>query len=143
VVRAGFDGLRVYLAHFAGEPCVSVLVNGKAAGENAEVWGAMTRALGLPQTAAEGEAVATAPGAPRLVGTVQRSTGWELLLLLDEPAPGYAFVAAEESFGTNLLSVYIYLFGDGAPDTAAREEQVWQAWMQERYPGAKTTAGAA
>lgn len=130
------SNLRLYLTHFAGQHGASVVVNGSGSGANAEVWRALTSALGLPADAAEGERVqVTAGDAPALAGTVEPTlTGGMLALLLDTPAPGIGFVAAEGEGEHVYTSVYLYLFGDEAPATATRDERDWQAWMQAHFP---------
>jgi len=129
------SNLRLYLTHFRGQHGATVSVNGLGSGANAEVWGTLTSALGLPAAAAEGERVAvTADGAPPLAGVVERATGAMLTLLLDTPAPGVGLVAAEGDGDYVATSVYLYLFGDDAPSTATGQESVWQAWMQAHFP---------
>ena len=58
----------------------------------------------------------------------------ELLLRLEEPAPGIAHLFAMEMGGQVYLSVRIYLYGETAAATVARDEPLWQAWMAERFP---------
>src|SRR5215207_6142968 len=112
--------LRLYLTHFPGQPSASILVNGKAAGPVSRAYGELTATLGLPTGAGEGDRVsAAAPGAPALAGVVERAADGMLTLLLEEPAPGVAFVVAEPAAdGTAHASVYAYLFGDGAAEAA-------------------------
>jgi uncharacterized protein YndB with AHSA1/START domain len=128
--------LRLYLTHFPGQRCTSVLVNGNAPGPVPRAFAELVSAIGLPGGAAEGERVtATAPGAPSLEGVVERATDGMLTLLLDKPARGVAFVVAEPGGdGSANASVYLYLFGDGAAQAAAREEPAWRAWMGRRFP---------
>ena len=88
--------LRLYLTHFPGQPCASVLVNGKAAGPVARAFGELAGALGLPAGAREGR-----PGGgdrPRRAGAGRGGRAGQpgmLTLLLEKPAPGVAFVVAE------------------------------------------------
>jgi uncharacterized protein YndB with AHSA1/START domain len=136
--------LRLYLTHFAGRPCAPVAVSGSAPEPLDEAWDALTGALGLPD-AAVGERTATsAPGAPRLAGVVERRGGGryhrELLLRVDEPAPGAAFVMAYLSRDRVYPSFRAYLFGDAAPAVAEREEAAWRAWMDERFADAPAAA---
>jgi uncharacterized protein YndB with AHSA1/START domain len=128
--------LRLYLTHFPGQRCSSVLVNGMAAGPPPKALGELAATLGLPGRAGQGERVAaTAPGAPPLAGVVERATDGMLTLVLEEPASGVAFVVAEPGGdGSAHASVYLYLFGDGAAEVAAREEPVWRAWMGRHFP---------
>jgi uncharacterized protein YndB with AHSA1/START domain len=128
--------LRLYLTHFPGQRCASVLVNGKAAGPVERAFGELAAALGLPARARVGERVtATAPGAPSLAGMVERSEPNMLTLLLEKPAPGVGFVVAEPAGdGDAHTSVYAYLFGGGAEEVAARETPAVRAWMQRHFP---------
>jgi uncharacterized protein YndB with AHSA1/START domain len=134
--RLFLDNLRLYLTHFPGQRCSSVLVNGRAAGPPERVFGDLAAALGLPPGAGQGERVeVTAPDAPALAGVVERATGNMLALLLEKPGPGVAFVAAEPvGDGSAHASVYTYLFGDGAAERAASDEPAWRSWMQRHFP---------
>ena len=38
--------------------------------------------------------------------------------------------------GQVYLSVRFYLYGDQAAAAVARDEPLWQAWMQEKFPAA-------
>jgi uncharacterized protein YndB with AHSA1/START domain len=128
--------LRLYLTHFPGQRCSSILVNGKAAGPVDRAFGELAATLGLPTGADEGDRVAaTAPGAPQLDGVVERAEPNMLTLLLDKPARGVGFVVAEPiGDGTAHASLYAYLFGDGAAEVAASDEPAWRAWMQRHFP---------
>jgi uncharacterized protein YndB with AHSA1/START domain len=136
--------LRLYLTHFPGQRCASVLVNGKAAGPADRAFGELAGALGLPTGAREGERVAaTAADAPPLAGVVERAEPNMLTLLLEKPAPGVAFVVAEPAAdGSAHASIYAYLFGEGAAEVAAREEAAVRDWMGRRFPLPEAPAGA-
>jgi uncharacterized protein YndB with AHSA1/START domain len=127
--RLFMDNLRLYLTHFAGEPCTPVLVSGTAEQPRVPAWRDMAARLGLAD-AAEGRCAQTT--GPVVSGTVERLTDSMLTLLLDEPAHGYMFFASEGSGEQAYLSIYLYLFGDGAPHTAAEQGAAWRAWMEER-----------
>jgi uncharacterized protein YndB with AHSA1/START domain len=128
--------LRLYLTHFPGQPCASLLVNGKADGPVPRAYAELAAAVGLPADAAEGQPVAAAtPGVPDLAGVAERVTDHMLTVLLEKPAPGIGFVAAEPAGdGSAHASVYLYLFGDGAAEAAVREEPAWRAWMGRHFP---------
>jgi uncharacterized protein YndB with AHSA1/START domain len=138
---AYLHNLRVYMTHFAGQRCSTILVTGNAPAPKAWAWDELIGALGLPD-AAEGERTATsAPDAPTFAGTVERTADSkhhrELMLRLDEPAPGVTFVFAFEYLDQVYASLHAYLFGDEASAVAAREEPRWQAWMDRRFPSAE------
>jgi uncharacterized protein YndB with AHSA1/START domain len=134
--------LRLYLTHFPGRRCSSVLANGHADGPVDRAFGELAAALGLPAGARAGEPVAaTAPGAPPLAGVVERAAPNMLTLLLERPAAGIAFVVCEPAGdGSAHASVYLYLFGDGAAEAAARDEPGWRAWVQRHFPAAEAPA---
>ncbi|KYF87261.1 ATPase [Sorangium cellulosum] len=135
---AFFRILRLYLSHFRGEPSAALQVMGAGPAPLAATWDALVGQLGLAG-AAEGQRVSTSAGAPPLAGVVERagpSEHPELLLRLDEPAPGIAHIFALPMAGKIFLPIRLYLYGDQAKAAAARAEPSWQAWMAERFsPG--------
>jgi uncharacterized protein YndB with AHSA1/START domain len=140
-----FRILRLYLAHFPGEPGVLIQTMGVAPEPKEEAWAALTAALGLPD-ANVGDRVQTAEGAPALAGVVEWAgqPAWpeELLVRLDEPAPGIAMLVLHPMDGRVYLTARIFLYGERAGEIAAREEPRWQKWMNERFPMADPVAEA-
>lgn len=147
-VRGGWtwalQGLRLYLAHYAGRRCSTIAAGGTVRGSRDRAWAALTAALGLANPA-EGERVATSvAGAPRLAGTVERAGDRQLLLRIDEPAAGMAYLGAGGPGDQTFAFVRLFLFGEEAPALAAREKTAWQAWLEERFaaaPEAGATTG--
>jgi hypothetical protein len=131
-----FRILRLYLTHFRGQCCAPFQLMGVAPEPKSEAWDALTRPLGLAG-AAVGQRVSTPAGAPPLAGTVEWAgqADWseELLLRLDEPAPGLAHLFALPMGGQVYLTTRFYLYGDQAPAAAAHAESAWQAWVNERF----------
>jgi MYXO-CTERM domain-containing protein len=133
---AFFRILRLYLTHFRGQCCSTFQVMGFAPGPESEAWGALTGALGLGG-ATVGQRRNTSAGAPPLSGTVEVVREGEhpfALLLLDEPAPGAAFLNACAMGGQVCMPISFYLYGDQASAAAARGEPLWRAWIGERFP---------
>jgi uncharacterized protein YndB with AHSA1/START domain len=134
---AFFRILRLYLAHFRGQPCSAFQLMGVGAEPKSRAWDALTGSLGLTG-AAVGQRVTSSAGAPPLAGLVERAGQpeypEELLLRLEEPAPGLAHLFAMPMGGRIYLPIRIYLYGDQAPAAAARAEPLWQAWMSEHFP---------
>ena len=91
-------------------------------GPGSQAWARLTEALGIPSAPAAGDRVeVTAADSPPLAGTVVDASAERLALLVDEPAPGTAFMAAEGTGETVMVSVWSYLYGDeGAACAAAR-----------------------
>ena len=57
----------------------------------------------------------------------------EVLLCLDEPAPGVALIGAYTWGGSVHAAMSFYLFGDRAPAAVSCDEPLWQAWMNEIF----------
>jgi hypothetical protein len=133
-----FTILRLYLAHFRGQPCAAFQVLGFAPEPDVAAWDALTGALGL-SGAAEGQTLTSPPGPPPLAGLVEQvGTGRHLhaIVRLVEPSPGIAMLFAHAMGGQVCLAVKLYLYGDEAVATAARQEPSWTAWMSARFPAA-------
>lgn len=136
---AFFPVLRLYLAHFRGQPCSTFRVMGVAAGPQPAAWNTLTAALGLAG-AGVGRRWTAGAGSPPLSGLVdQVGEGEHLheLLLLDEPAPGIASITAFTMGGKAYLTIAFYLYGERAPAAAARDEPAWHTWMKELFPPAE------
>ena len=120
--RAFFRILRLYLTHFPGQPCSAFQLMGFGPEPKAKAWAALTGSLGLAG-AAVGQRMKTGSGAPPLAGLVERAGEEaypeELLLRLDEPAPGIAHLFAMPMGGQVLLSIRLYLYGNKASAAAA------------------------
>jgi uncharacterized protein YndB with AHSA1/START domain len=128
--------LRLYLTHFAGQRCAPVLAFGSADGPAPKAWERLTGTLGVPADLARGErAEARGDGVPPLAGTVvERVTGGMATLLLDAPARGLASLTAEAWGDGAVVSVQLYLYGDGAEAAAERDDPLWQAWIRRHFP---------
>jgi hypothetical protein len=59
---------------------------------------------------------------------------YDALLRLDKPGPGVAALGAVNFGGQSMVALNLYLYGDQAAGTVAREMPRWQAWIQERFP---------
>lgn len=123
--------LQLHQAHFAGRTATSMLPSVGWPLNQAEAWARLTSTLGLPPEPAEGDRVeVTAADAPPLAGTVAGSRPGRLALIVDDPAPGTAFLAAEGMAEGCGVSVWQYLYGEDAADIVARDEPRWTAWLQ-------------
>ena len=98
---------------------------GVAPEPKSEAWEALTGSLGL-EGAEVGKRVSTSQSAPPLAGMVEWAgqPAWpeELLLRLDEPAPGIAHLVPHPMGGQVYLTIRFYLYGDQAPAAVARAE---------------------
>ncbi|MFP5286367.1 MAG: SRPBCC family protein, partial [Thermoanaerobaculia bacterium] len=112
-----FQILKLYLAHFRGQPHSAFREMGAAPEPASAAWDALTAALGLGSFA-EGQRVSASGGATPLAGTVAQAGRGEgnhaVLLRLEEPAPGIASLFAMPLGGQVFLAVDFFFYGDGA-----------------------------
>lgn len=130
--RLFMHNLQLHLAHFAGRVGVPMLPIAMWAGPRERTWADLTAALGIAADASPGDRVTAADGAPPLAGTVVEAESWRLSLLVDEPAPGTALLAAEGDGERVGVSVWLYLYGPEAEAVVARDEPAWRAWLDSR-----------
>jgi uncharacterized protein YndB with AHSA1/START domain len=140
--QSGWSGflatLRIYLAHFQGQPLALAQLRNPAAGTDAEIWDAMTSAFGLQQMQVGQRFVAPA-GVPPFSGVVEyvSEDPYDAQLQVEQPAPGIiAFGVAGTPGGPSSVGVNLYMYGGQADAVLARVTPVWEAWLKERFPEA-------
>ena len=115
--------LWLHRTYFPGQDASSALPMAMWPGAPEEVWPRLLTALGLPAAPRAGERVTTAgDGVPPLAGTVAEVGPGRLALVLDQPAPGTAIIAAEGHGEVAGVSLWAYLYGPAAPTLAAAHE---------------------
>ena len=135
---AFFRVLKVYLAHFRGQPSEVVSLLAMSPESKSAVWDRLLGSLGFARLV-EGQRVETDPGAPRLAGIVERVVDKEheeLFLRLEEPTSGVVQFFPAVMGGQVCLSVRLFLYGAQARAVATREAPVWQAWINGLFPPA-------
>ena len=138
--RAFLDNLRLYLTHFRGWPSAAVSLAGGSPEAKAVAWAAMLDALGLSAPVAGARVrTAEASGAPALSGVVERAGDEELLIRTSDMLTG---LAAFEWDGRTMTVFRAACFGPGLAALAAREAEVWGAWMQQHFPSQAAAAEA-
>lgn len=136
---AYFRILRIYLTHFRGQRSAMMQWMAPAAGTVAEAWETLMAALGLKGLSA-GQSWAAPAGVPAdsstIGGVVEHvsQSPHNALLRLDQPGPGAAALSAVDFGGSTMVALSFYLYGDQAAETVARETQLWDAWVQQRFP---------
>ena len=126
------NNLRLYLMHFAGQRCASMLVQRLAEVAPDDAWRALASSLGLPEKPSVGEQVRTSNGPP-LSGRVERFESRMMTLLLDTPSRGIGVVGTESFDGKGFPLVYLYLFGAGAEEVIRRDESAWNEWLARTF----------
>lgn len=135
-----FRILRMYLENFKGMACTSMQLVGISGESEAAAWEKAGGELGLLRlaTGQKWSIPASAAGLPRMSGVVdslgQGVHANTVLLRVDAPAPGSAYVGAFSCAGMVMVCMSVYLYGDKAKTAVARDEPVWQKWMSERFP---------
>jgi hypothetical protein len=105
------------------------------AGTEAEAWETLTAALGVKGLSV-GQRWTSPAGVPAFSGVAEYITQSpnDALLRLDKPGPGVAALGTVSFGGQTMVLLGFYLYGDQAAGTVAREEPLWEAWFQERFP---------
>ena len=132
--------LKLHLEHFGGQTATASLPMAMWAGSQDQVWSVLTESLGIPVAPALGtRIVASAIDAPTLAGTVVAVDSWRVALLVDEPAPGTAFLAVEGSGGAAGVSIWSYLYGPEGAKVANRDGPRWSEWLMAHSPAGPAT----
>lgn len=118
------DNLRLYLSHFPDQQATPMWAGATFAAAPGDAISMVRARLGV-------EAVGDPVSARGVDGRVERLFDRHFLLRVDAPVPGflsfYSFGTGEGS-GVHLQG---YLFSDGAPAYAEREQAAWQEWIDE------------
>jgi uncharacterized protein YndB with AHSA1/START domain len=133
--------LRIYLTYFRGQRSAIMQVTAPVACTEAEAWETLTTALGVKGSSV-GQRWTTPAGVSPLGGVVEYVTRspYDALLRLDEPGPGIAALGAMTyPGGQGMVAMNLYLYGDQAAATVARETPLWQACIQDLFPDADGT----
>ena len=132
-----FRILRVYLERFKGQVCSSMQFMGFSTDSETKAWEKAGGELGLVK-AAQGQKWSAPDGFPRMTGVVdslgQGMHSNTVLLRLDTPAPGSAYIGAFPCGGMAMVCLSVYLYGASAKAAVERDEPTWQTWMAERFP---------
>jgi uncharacterized protein YndB with AHSA1/START domain len=124
--------LRIYLTHFRGQRSAMMRWMVPVAGTEAEAWESLTAALGVNGLSV-GQRCTTPAGAPAFSGVVEYVTQSpnDALLRLEK---GVAALGTFDMGGQAMVAMNLYLYGDQAAGTVAREKPLWEAWFQKRFP---------
>ena len=124
--------LRLVQAHFPGQSCRMIDLSAGVE-EIGSGWAMLTEGLGLSGAAA-GERRCSLEGAVRFSGIVESAEGdHQILLRLEEPAPGLVQLLAIPLGGAAHLALRAYLYGDRAAATAAEIAPARRNWMEDRF----------
>lgn len=125
------ENLRLVRTLFPGEACAAAPVSAVVPGTPQEAYAAVLEALGAQQPAVGDEVWLAELG---VTGRAERVGPATVTLVLEQPAPGIAFLAAEGSGSPSYVSVYGYFFGPEADAVAEQAVARWSAWLVGRFP---------
>ena len=132
-----FRILRMYLERFKGMACSAMEFVGFSSDSETKAWQKAGGELGLLKVA-QGQKWSAPEGFPRMTGLVdalgQGMHSNTVLLRLDTPAPGSAYIGAFTCGGMVMVCMSVYLYGAKAKAAVERDEPIWQKWMGERFP---------
>ena len=132
-----FRILRLYLMHFRGQPSSAFQLMAMAPEPKSKAWAALMDTLGFAGVTL-GKRLDADTGVLPMGGLVERigeeAYPEELFLRLEKPAPGIAHLFAMPMGGQVFLSIRLYLYGAQAAAAVARDEPLWRAWINERFP---------
>lgn len=132
-----FRILRAYLEHFKGMPCSAMHFVNFSKDSETKAWEKAGGELQLFKVA-EGQDWNTPDGLPRMSGVVdflgKDSHKNTVLIRLDAPAPGSAYIGAFSCGGMVMICMSVYLYGEKAKAAIERDQPIWQKWIDERFP---------
>jgi uncharacterized protein YndB with AHSA1/START domain len=135
---AFFLVLRLYLSQYRGQPGAHFQVMAPLPGKTIEAWNLVVTQLGLP-TLEVGTPIQSKDGAPPLAGVVEKVKPAphpnEIVVRLDQPAPGAALLQTCGFGGQSFFVGSFYFFGPRAT-TGLEAEAHWQQWLATAAAGA-------
>jgi uncharacterized protein YndB with AHSA1/START domain len=141
-----FRILRMYLTTFRGQRCSLMRAVGMAGGTEPDAWKKVADGLGI-KSPAVGQRWAAGGDVPAAAGVVEQFSEvkdhHDLLVRLEQPAPGFVWINAFDCGGSVMASLTFYLYGDAAVEAAKRDEPLWRAWMSKQFPQAEAAGGSA
>lgn len=127
--------LRIYLTHYRGQRSALLQLLAPGEGTETEVWEGLTGALGVKGVGI-GQRLTVPSNAPPMSGVLEyfSQQPYDALVRIDQPGPGVAALGvAGFPGGPTMAAVNLYLYGDQALDTVARERPRWEAWFASRF----------
>jgi len=126
-----FVVLRMYLSQYRGQPGAYFQVMAPVPGTTIEGWRALMGKLGLPSLAV-GTKIQSQAGTAPLAGTVEKIKpephANDMIVRLNEPAPGAAILQTCGFGGQTFFVGSFYFFGPKASEGLKAEKQ-WQDWL--------------
>src|SRR5277367_3133169 len=126
-----FAILKLVLTHYRDQQVHAIHEMSFTSTPADKAWDTLAAALNLTG-AKEGEHRASLPGVPPVSGTVfvdGHAKYSQLLVHVEQPAPGVAMFYAMPCGGSAIASVNFYLFGSTAAAVVTRDQPQWRTWL--------------
>lgn len=125
--------LKLHLQYFGGQSARASLPMATWAGSPSDAWIAVTTQLGIVSQPAVGDRLSIAIDSGAALGGVVADVGpRRIALIVEEPAPGTAFLAAESAGELAGVSLWSYLYGPAGDEASRRDEPKWAKWLADR-----------
>lgn len=122
--------LQLHLEHFCGQSATPALPMAAGALPVDAAWVTLISALGIAGPIALDQHIELrADGDLAVAGRVVDLGPQRLALVVDDPAPGTAFLAVEAMGGQAAVSLWSYLYGPEGRAAAERDEPRWIDWL--------------
>jgi uncharacterized protein YndB with AHSA1/START domain len=126
--------LQLHCTHFSGRSATASLPMATWPGPQGAAWSVLTTALGVSAAPSIGDRLDISAGddTPALGGQVVAVAPHRISLLLDTPAEGTGFLAAEGRGEHAEVSIWTYLYGEAGRTAAEHDDPLWRAWLSSR-----------
>ncbi len=125
--------LQLHCAHFSGQAATASLPMASWLGPRDAAWARLTSELGITPSPEVGHRVdVELADGPVLGGDVVAVTAHRISLLVDSPAAGTAFIAAEGRGDSVEVSIWTYLYGEVGEAASTRDDSRWRDWLSTR-----------
>jgi uncharacterized protein YndB with AHSA1/START domain len=151
-----FRILRLYLTHFPGEQCSAFQHTAFSSDSAPDTWRKIRDSLHVDESTGRVTSTARTPTiagvvdrlvitdpellrvretAPQVSAALEGMAGEEpeLMVRLDQPAPGVAHVFVMPMGDSTMVSLRMHLYGDEGAAVAADTERAWRDWLAERF----------
>jgi uncharacterized protein YndB with AHSA1/START domain len=131
-----FEVLRVYLAHFVGQPAATFITRVEPEREQRAMWAQLQVACGV-DGANVGDRIESRSTPVRFSGVVeqiaQNALQRSMVIRLDAPEAGTILLGTYDLGSKCAVGLGRYCYGVGAEATAAAEAPVWQSWFEREF----------
>jgi uncharacterized protein YndB with AHSA1/START domain len=140
--RGALEMLKVYVAHFAGQPGWALngtLDTGRPLADRAQVSAELLQLMGVAGRGV-GETVHGPDGTPPLAGVVETASADGLLVRTTAPCPAIFEISTFSMNGeTVTVNVCAHAYGPDAAAVVERDEPRWNAWLARHFAPVRTS----